>query len=241
MQNRYVGDIGDYVKLAILRCLARDRFLGVAWWLFPDEAHNRDGRHREYLERPDEWRRFDSELFDALLKINAGERPNVGSIESAGLFAKAAFASDEIPCSAKPYALRQAARLQWLANVTKQLKDCDLLFIDPDNGIAPRGLRKTRRKAGKSVFIDEIAALRETKRSILVYHHQSMRRGGHEKEFRHLSDLLKSSGLRVSGVLRAKPWSPRVFFLIDGEKVLCERAAQIAVKWNGLISWHPVQ
>jgi hypothetical protein len=40
MQNRYVEDIGDYVKLAILRALSSRpsvRRLGVAWWLFPDE------------------------------------------------------------------------------------------------------------------------------------------------------------------------------------------------------------
>lgn len=43
MQNRYVGDIGDYVKLAILRALLPGRRLGVAWWLYPDERHNRDG------------------------------------------------------------------------------------------------------------------------------------------------------------------------------------------------------
>jgi len=30
MQNRYVADIGDYVKLAILRALSPDRNLGVA-------------------------------------------------------------------------------------------------------------------------------------------------------------------------------------------------------------------
>jgi hypothetical protein len=39
MQNRYVGDIGDYVKLAILRALSSCRSLGVAWWLFSDESH----------------------------------------------------------------------------------------------------------------------------------------------------------------------------------------------------------
>ena len=50
MQNRYVADIGDYVKLAILRKLALGRSLGVVWWPSPDEHHNADGGHREYLE-----------------------------------------------------------------------------------------------------------------------------------------------------------------------------------------------
>src|ERR1700751_1672101 len=40
MQNRYVGDIGDYLKLSILRALLPGYRLGVAWRLFPDKAHN---------------------------------------------------------------------------------------------------------------------------------------------------------------------------------------------------------
>lgn len=48
MQDRYVGDIGDYVKLGILRALMPGERLGVAWWLYPDEAHNADGRHIGY-------------------------------------------------------------------------------------------------------------------------------------------------------------------------------------------------
>jgi len=39
MQNRYVGDIGDLLKLGILRALSPGYRLGVAWWLFPDERH----------------------------------------------------------------------------------------------------------------------------------------------------------------------------------------------------------
>jgi hypothetical protein len=66
MQNRYVGDIGDYVKVAILRQLAAGKRLGVAWWLVPDEGHNNDGGHREYSRRPTEWRHFDPEPFDEL-------------------------------------------------------------------------------------------------------------------------------------------------------------------------------
>ena len=38
MQNRYTGDIGDYVKLSILRALSPGYRLGVAWcevvWFF---------------------------------------------------------------------------------------------------------------------------------------------------------------------------------------------------------------
>jgi hypothetical protein len=69
MQNRYTGDIGDYVKLAILRALMHGRRLGVGWWLYPDESHNSDGRHISYLSQPEVWRRFDPALFDHLKAV----------------------------------------------------------------------------------------------------------------------------------------------------------------------------
>ena len=49
MQNRYTGDIGDYVKYGLLRTLSDGQRLGMAWYLFPDEDHDRDGHHGDYL------------------------------------------------------------------------------------------------------------------------------------------------------------------------------------------------
>ncbi|MGD0841040.1 MAG: hypothetical protein ABSA32_07785, partial [Candidatus Acidiferrales bacterium] len=80
MQNRYVADVGDYVKFAILRKLAAGRRLGVVWWLFPNEDHNADGSHRKYLDRPDKWRHFDCGLFDVLLKIQREKVRDVRAI-----------------------------------------------------------------------------------------------------------------------------------------------------------------
>ena len=51
MQNRYTGDIGDFGKLGLLRALqASSLTVGVNWYLVPDENHNSDGRHVQYLE-----------------------------------------------------------------------------------------------------------------------------------------------------------------------------------------------
>ena len=52
MQGRYAGDIGDYVKFSLLRAIADPGDLGVIWYLYPDERHNNDGRHIEYLDQP---------------------------------------------------------------------------------------------------------------------------------------------------------------------------------------------
>lgn len=54
MQNRYAGDIGDFIKFALLRALSPDHNLGVAWYLYPDEGHNSDGKHIDTLSIPRE-------------------------------------------------------------------------------------------------------------------------------------------------------------------------------------------
>lgn len=47
MQNRYVGDIGDFGKLGLLRQLHKTGLsIGVNWYLTPDETHNGDGWHK---------------------------------------------------------------------------------------------------------------------------------------------------------------------------------------------------
>lgn len=45
MQDRYTGDSGDYIKYVLLRALSLGLKLGVAWYLYPDEDHNSDGKH----------------------------------------------------------------------------------------------------------------------------------------------------------------------------------------------------
>ena len=50
MKNQYVGDIGDYTKLALLRVIENAGFsIGVNWYLTPDDKDSKDGRHIEYL------------------------------------------------------------------------------------------------------------------------------------------------------------------------------------------------
>ena len=97
MQNRYVGDIGDYLKLGILRALSPGYRLGVAWWLFPDEAHNGDGRHIGYLNHPEQWRHFDPDLFDILVDVVSSGQRNLRALEASDILPGAIFAGEMIP------------------------------------------------------------------------------------------------------------------------------------------------
>ena len=97
MQNRYVGDIGDFGKYGLLRALCHGRQLGVAWYLCPDETHNEDGGSVDYLCKPDEWRSVDPELFDGMREIVDSGHRCVGSVEESGLLPSTAiFASETL-------------------------------------------------------------------------------------------------------------------------------------------------
>lgn len=55
VQDRYAGDLGDYLKFGLLRSLASTDSpaslrLGVVWYWTLDEAHNADGKHIGYLQ-----------------------------------------------------------------------------------------------------------------------------------------------------------------------------------------------
>lgn len=213
--------------------------VGVAWWLFPDESHSRDGSHREYLDRPEKWKKFDSQLFESLLKINKQEKRSVTQLEASDLLSGATFANELIPCDINPYNLRPEERKLWLQRIKDKLKACDLIFLDPDNGIAGDGLKLTRRTAGKSVTIKDIELLGRDDQTFVIYHHHSRYKGGHLAELRFVAERLRANRFRVSGVLRARPWSPRAFFILNGDEELCNRASMISQTWEEKITWHP--
>ena len=82
MQNRYTGDIGDYSKLGLLRTLQAAGFtIGLNWYLTPDETHNGDGRHVNYLYQ-DEYRACDPDLWTALGSLVRLDNREVRYMES---------------------------------------------------------------------------------------------------------------------------------------------------------------
>jgi hypothetical protein len=238
MQNRYVGDIGDYVKLAILRALSPGYRLGVAWWLHADESHNTDGRHIDYLRRPQQWRKYDPDLFDALVQIVSSGQRHVRALQTADLLPGAIFHSDTIPTN-RTATQQQQTRQEWFQTVLATLQHADLLFVDPDNGLEPAGFRHGSSNAGKSVTLDELQQLRRCGRCLVVYHHHTRRAGGHHAEIEHWAGRLREIGFSRAVALRARPYSPRAFFLLDPADDLRRRAKDIERRWQGLITWHP--
>ena len=136
MQDRYVGDAGDFGKYSLLNAVSVEQKLGVAWYLFPDEGHNADGKYVGYLDRPHEWRAKDPEAFDILSSLVAEGRRNTLAVQESGLLGEGTvFSRRSFPSANLVPSARSIARQEWFAQTRADLEDCEIVFADPDNGL----------------------------------------------------------------------------------------------------------
>ncbi len=229
MQDRYVGDIGDFAKYSLLRALAKDFRLGVSWYLFPDEGNN-DGRIIDYLRHPGKWRGVDPVVFDVLRDVvESGER-RVSEIEKRNLLPPGTeFFNAKLDFAGCVPHTQSVWRRNWFEQSLACLKDCDLVFADPDNGLKmSEKFHPGRRGHAKSISECEANRLADGDRPVVIYHHNSRREGGHDKEIRFWLERL---GRRTHAV-RWRLISPRIFFILNCSDELAGRAARWCGNWN---------
>jgi hypothetical protein len=226
VQNRYAGDIGDYVKLALLRAISPDLKLGVAWYLYPDEGHNSDGRHIAYLQRSSAWRQLDPPLFDGLHRVIATSR-SVQSLENLGLL-DATYSREPLDHGSHAPRERCAARGAWFERLQSDLADSEMVFADPDNGLTnDQAHRRTNPRFGKHMPINEALAL-AAGRCAVIYHHNSRFKGGHDVEVGHWREQLGEGTLSI----RVNAYSCRTFFVINPSPVVAARAEAFCHRWR---------
>jgi len=228
MQNRYAADIGDYIKFALLRAIAHDETLGVAWYLCPDESHNSDGRHIDYLSDPHRWRHLDPELFDALARIVRTTRSTAAVEQSGILGPEAIFAAEPILTTHAKAQLRSYLRTDWFSRTLTKLKECTVVFADPDNGLIDNGAERRRQRSfGKQMPLNEAIVLANG-RTAVVYHHNTRFRGGHDAEIDHWCNLLPGEPMAV----RANAYSCRTFFVFNATARIRSRVEAFCSRWS---------
>jgi hypothetical protein len=227
VQDHYAGDVGDFVKLGLLRALSSGRQLRLAWYRYPDEDHNGDGRHITYLEQPHRYEHLDPTLFNHLKSITRDAR----SISSLLPVLPGAISSDEtVDSGTIPPSERRDWRTSWFNRVMDELSPCDLVFADPDNGMIDDGdLRKGRSKFGKLMPLAEVQQL-ALGRCAVIYHHNTRRRGGHDAEVDHWLAEVGMPGMAV----RAQAYSPRTFFVLNPDEEIETRVIEFCQKWAEL-------
>ena len=126
MKNQYFGDINDYRKYGLIRALQVEAQLKVlVAWMLTLNDQRRDGELRSYLREPDEWLRFDPELYRGLTDLlDTGVTPRVGLIEESSLLGTADYFSEIVPDAATP-------REAWARRLLKAASESEFVFLTP--------------------------------------------------------------------------------------------------------------
>jgi hypothetical protein len=236
MQNRYVGDVGDFAKYSLLRRLSGELGehpvrIGVVWCLFPDESHNNDGRHITYLRDP-AFQSLDSKLISMLRYIIESGRRSISVIGSSGILPRGTiFCGDTACLPNEPKGTcedRLSYRAAWLTKCLALTKTTDLVFFDPDNGIEVASIPKRHPKAGKYIYLDEIAPFWRRGQALMIYHHLNRTKP--------VTDQVEELLLRIRANFRGAIVRPlvfrrgscRVFWLVYRRSVLGAELARRA-------------
>ena len=183
MQNRYAADVGDFGKFGLLRGVGSGFKIGVVWYLTNDETHNQDGKFTEYLVPTNrnlgQFRECDPDLYDLLQPIGRALPRSVKQISEANIlpigtqFYEEVLSFNEMPWRGPSTKTQRLIHRQtWLAEAAKVVNDCNLVFLDPDNGLASKHKRHTK-LGPKHVFPDEACALVRSDQTLILYHHLS--------------------------------------------------------------------
>lgn len=228
MQDRYAGDLGDYLTFGLLRWmmpLGSSGFprLGVIWYRTADETHNADGKHIAYLDpghrSSAELRRLDPDLYERLACVVASGHRDTTALARAGVLSGGTRFFDDLldfadlPVAAQ--AARQARRRSWLERALAATSGCDLIFADPDNGIRSRlhPVPPHRTKAVKHAYLDELAAFARRGQSLIVYQHADRTAPVERQARRRLTDFAREVPITPIGAVRASRGSSRLFLI----------------------------
>lgn len=249
MQNRYVGDVGDFGKYGLLKAVCAgdssgELTLGVVWYLFPDEDHNADGKHISYLldshKDSQAFKACDPTLYDSLkeLVFKDGMVPrdsrNVEDIRDHHVLpAGTVFYEHPLsfvrPLDTKliPLDERVALRDAWQRDALEQTSSCDVVFVDPDNGLEVK-VKPHQKRGPKYVFFSDLIPYVGREQSLVIYHHIG-RRGSALEQVKERFAQIKGRLNRDSFALLYHRGTARAYFIVPSQKhqeILFDRSSE---------------
>ena len=228
MQDRYAGDLGDYLKFGLLRWLTGSSSdepslrLGAVWYLVRDEAHNADGKYISYLDPAHSsallLRSLDTDLYTRLAAVVGSGRRSVIDLQRAGVLPRGAC-TYAVPLDLSDLRLadrpaRINRRRAWLEGAMVSTADADLIFVDPDNGVRrpDHPVPRHRTKSVKHAYFDELAAFADRGQSVIAYHHADRSAPVPEQVRRRLADLAEALPMtEVLGAVIARRGTTRLY------------------------------
>jgi hypothetical protein len=237
MQDKYVGDIGDFGKFQLFRYLfnhkespMHGKALAQIWYMHEGEGEkNNDGRHIDYFER---MMGCDKDLEDSLLSLIIKGKREVTELESMKLLQNAKFFYEKVPRALED-------RYHWLNMALTFSHKVQVVAVAPDNGMALKCNRGAQRfefltleahytkkmYPHKYIFADEVSHFyRLPHLEVCVVYQHLNRCFAHNVQIESLLSDLRKEYFHVIAI-KHKPYSPRAFFFLCRSEVIKESIA----------------
>lgn len=166
MKHQYFGDVNDYRKYGLLRCLveATGMNIGVCWMLTASDGRN-DGNKVAYLKQPGVWRHHDPELFDFMHRqLLDRKRRSLDVVRKHQVIPGAMYFENML--TDEP-----AQRSRYFDDMNDALGLADCIFFDPDNGLQVKSVEYGMRNSCKYLYWNETGDVWGSGRSVIVYQH----------------------------------------------------------------------
>ena len=215
MQNRYAGDVGDFGKIGMLRYIEQCGIkIGVNWYLVEDESHNQDGKHIGYL-RDNKFAGLDEELRKALFSLVIDNNRSVNQLEKLRLLQSDTYYHEVLGPVKGSF---REHRCDWHKKGLKSLSECELVFLDPDNGLLPRSVGNGSAKSIKYVLTEEIVDYYGAGHSVVFYSHRTREQlSTYLGRFDELFDSEKIKGATITGISFRRGTVRDYFFILHEE------------------------
>ncbi len=230
MQDRYAGDVGDFLKLGLLRWLAapspflQQHRLGMVWFRGADEHHNADGKHVAYLDPStragQDLRPLDSDLYDRLRGMVAAGNRSVAGLAACGALPTGTLCFDQVLSFADLASTDRAARIvrreRWFHEAMVAVDPCSLVFVDPDNGLRrdDHSVPSHRNLSEKHTYLSEVGRLLDRGQSVVAYHHADRSEPVAEQAESRMADIQEQLGVEPLAAVRASRGTTRFFMVI---------------------------
>ena len=203
MQHRYVPDLGDFSKFAVIDALSGQGELSTAliWYLVdPHEvgdAHNNDGKHTTYLHNDRHgYADCHPRLYQRFQRIHATGEKHVGVYARHGVLPNITYFPEPLSYDGQPSNKRTQWRSGWLERAMCVAEQADLIMLDPDNGLMADRLSLRSQSAVKYATLDECAAFHaDGRRTLIVYQHAHRQGSATQQADRALSRLSQHLGV----------------------------------------------
>ena len=250
MQDCYVGDAGDFGKYGLLRELCSsaedDRqplSLGVVWYRVPNEPGT-DGGKVGYLdpsltELSDQGKRYrmlDPCLYDALRGIVQSCNRSVQRIRESRILPSdtTAFYEEPLTFEGIEDTRKSDLRRQWLQGALNLTEGCQVVFVDPDNGLEVKSTSRTAKKGPKYAFFDELSPYLQRGQSLVIYQHIARSGKAEDQVRRRLSEIENRLGHRAMALLY-RHGTARAFLVVPTDchrETLRRRAERFQGEWK---------